>query len=90
MVKKFSVPLPAVGQTNGVAPPPLRMRGAIETLSGHSLDGVKVHYNSASPSQLQAVAFASGSNIHVAPGQEQHLPHEAWHVVQQQQGKIKP
>lgn len=24
------------------------------------------------------------------PGQERHLPHEAWHVVQQKQGKVKP
>jgi hypothetical protein len=26
----------------------------------------------------------------VAPGQERHLPHEAWHVVQQKQGRVKP
>jgi hypothetical protein len=24
------------------------------------------------------------------PGQEKHLPHEAWHVVQQKQGRVKP
>jgi hypothetical protein len=24
-----------------------------------------------------------GTDIHVGPGQEQHLPHEAWHVVQE-------
>ena len=29
-----------------------------------------------------ALAYAQGSDIHLAPGQEQHLPHEAWHVVQ--------
>jgi hypothetical protein len=28
--------------------------------------------------------------IHLAPGQEEHLPHEAWHVVQQTQGRVKP
>jgi hypothetical protein len=26
----------------------------------------------------------------VAPGREQHLPHEAWHVVQQAQGRVQP
>ena len=26
----------------------------------------------------------------MAPGQEQHLPHEAWHVVQQKQGRVQP
>ncbi|MGB0979498.1 MAG: hypothetical protein ACPGVV_08885, partial [Croceimicrobium sp.] len=28
--------------------------------------------------------------IHVGSGQEKHLPHEAWHVVQQMQGRVKP
>lgn len=32
---------------------------------------------------LQAHAYAQGAGIHLAPGQEQHVPHEAWHVVQQ-------
>ena len=40
--------------------------------------------------QLNALAYNSGSPIHVAPGQEQHLPHEAWHVVQQKQGRVVP
>ncbi len=31
-----------------------------------------------------------GPNIHVAPGQEQHLPHEAWHVTQQMAGRVEP
>ena len=39
---------------------------------------------------LNALAYAQGSDIHVAPGQEQHLPHEAWHIVQQAQGRVKP
>ncbi len=54
------------------------------------MDNVKVHYNSSQPPQLNALAYAQGSDIHVAPGQEQHLPHEAWHIVQQAQGRVKP
>ncbi|WP_231501993.1 DUF4157 domain-containing protein [Herbaspirillum sp. RV1423] len=54
------------------------------------MDHVKVHYNSSEPAQLNAHAYAQGSDIHVAPGQEQHLPHEAWHVVQQAQGRVQP
>jgi hypothetical protein len=49
-----------------------------------------VHYNSSQPAQLDALAYAQGSDIHLAPGQERHLPHEAWHVVQQAQGRVKP
>ena len=62
----------------------------MENLSGYSLDDVKVHYNSDKPAQLQAHAYAQGTNIHLASGQEKHLAHEAWHVVQQKQGRVKP
>jgi hypothetical protein len=69
---------------------PDNLKSGIEALSGLSLDHVKVHYNSAQPAQLNALAYAQGSDIHLAPGQEQHLPHEAWHIVQQAQGRVKP
>ena len=55
-----------------------------------SMDHVKVHYNSDKPARLNAHAYAQGSEIHVARGQEKHVPHEAWHVVQQAQGRVKP
>ena len=69
---------------------PDRLKVGVEQLSGYSLDDVQVHYNSAKPAQLQAHAYAQGTDIHVAPGQEQQLPHETWHVVQQKQGRVKP
>ncbi|QHS63002.1 eCIS core domain-containing protein [Chitinophaga agri] len=68
---------------------PDQLKSGVEHLSGFSLDDVKVHYNSDKPAQLQALAYAQGSDIHLAPGQEQHLPHEAWHVVQQKQGRVQ-
>lgn len=49
-----------------------------------------MHYNSSRPAQLQALAYAQGSDIHLGPGQERHLPHEAWHGVQQAQGRVQP
>ncbi|MFA0963569.1 DUF4157 domain-containing protein [Roseivirga sp. BDSF3-8] len=69
---------------------PDQLKSGIEHLSGYSMDDVKVHYNSSRPAQLQAHAYAQGTDIHMAPGQEQHLPHEAWHVVQQKQGRVQP
>jgi hypothetical protein len=42
------------------------------------------------PAQLNALAYAQGTDIHVAPGQQRHVPHEAWHVVQQAQGRVRP
>ena len=69
---------------------PDQLKSGIESLSGMSMDHVRVHYNSSQPAQLNALAYAQGSDIHLAPGQEQHLPHEAWHVVQQAQGRVRP
>jgi len=69
---------------------PDKLKSGIENLSGYSMDDVKVHYNSNKPTQLQAHAYAQGTDIHLASGQEKHLPHEAWHVVQQKQGRVKP
>jgi len=69
---------------------PDNLKSGVENLSGHSMDDVKVHYNSSAPAQLNAHAYAQGTDIHVAPGQEKHLPHEAWHVAQQKQGRVRP
>lgn len=69
---------------------PDTLKAGVEAMSGMSLDHVRVHRNSARPAQLNAHAYAQGSDIHLAPGQERHLPHEAWHVVQQAQGRVKP
>jgi len=69
---------------------PDSLKSGIENLSGYSMDDVKVHYNSDKPGQLQAHAYAQGTDIHIASGQEKHLPHEAWHVVQQKQGRVQP
>jgi hypothetical protein len=69
---------------------PNQLKSGIESLSGMSMDHVKVHYNSDKPALLQAHAYAQGNEIHLGAGQERHLPHEAWHVVQQAQGRVRP
>jgi hypothetical protein len=48
-----------------------------------------VHRGSTRPATLGARAFAQGNDIHLGPGQDRHLPHEAWHVVQQRQGRVR-
>lgn len=62
----------------------------VDKLSGIDTENVKIHSNSSKPAQLNAQAFAHGSGIHLAPGQEKHLPNETWHVVQQKQGRVQP
>ncbi|WP_063833108.1 DUF4157 domain-containing protein [Aureispira sp. CCB-QB1] len=66
------------------------LKASIESLSGYSLDDVKVHYNSDKPAQIGAYAYTEGNNIYIGPGQEEHLAHELWHVIQQKQGNVKP
>jgi len=68
---------------------PDNLKSGIENLSGYSMDDVKVHRNSDKPGQLNALAYAQGNDIHLGAGQDKHLPHEAWHVVQQKQGRVQ-
>jgi hypothetical protein len=77
------------GQTPGSGLP-AQLKSGVEALSGFPMDDVRVSYNSPAPARVGALAYAKGNQIHVGPGQEQHLPHEAWHVVQQKQGRVKP
>ncbi|MDR7334599.1 DUF4157 domain-containing protein [Roseateles asaccharophilus] len=69
---------------------PNGLKAGIESLSGMDMSDVRVHRNSSQPAQLNALAYAQGNDIHLGPGQEEHLPHEAWHVVQQRQGRVQP
>jgi hypothetical protein len=91
------------GKNNAVATEPLKhaptpnrtgmpdqLKSGIESLSGLDVSGVRVHSNSDKPAQFNALAYAQGTDIHIAPGQDRHLPHEAWHVIQQAQGRVAP
>jgi hypothetical protein len=64
------------------------IKAGTERLSGLAMDDVRVHRNSSEPAKIGALAYTKGSDIHLGPGQERHLPHEAWHVVQQKQGRV--
>ena len=68
---------------------PDRLKAVVEHFSGFSLDEVRVHYNSDKPALMNAHAYAEGLNIYIGPGQEKHLAHELWHVVQQMKGEVK-
>lgn len=68
---------------------PDRLKAGIESLSGIDMSDLRVHANSHKPAQINAVAYTQGNQIHLGPGQERHLPHEAWHAVQQKQGRVR-
>ncbi|MEP0264335.1 DUF4157 domain-containing protein [Dokdonia sp.] len=85
--KSMTAPIQKKENNTGL---PDTLKSGIENLSGYAMDDVKVHYNSNKPAQLNAHAYAQGTDIHLGSGQEQHLAHEAWHVVQQKQGRVQP
>ncbi len=68
---------------------PDRLKAGIESLSGIDMSDVRVHASSDRPARLDALAYTQRSEIHLGPGQERHLAHEAWHVVQQKQGRVR-
>ncbi len=78
------------GRAHSGAGIPDALKSGILERSGLDLSSVQVHANSVEPARFSALAFARGDHIHLAPGQERHLPHEAWHVVQQRQGRVAP
>lgn len=84
-------PMPATIETreSGTGLPHALKRN-IENLSGLSLNDVQVHYNSPKPTLARALAYTQGNEIYLGPKQERHLAHEAWHAVQQKQGRVRP
>ena len=79
-------------QSIGEAPEsvPTGLRRGVESLSGTDMSDVSVYRNSNKPKRVGALAYTQGTNIYVAPGQEEHLPHEAWHAAQQKSGRVHP
>lgn len=69
---------------------PSSLLGGMEQLSGEDLSQVRIHTNSPKPARFNALAYTHGRDIHLGPGQGKHLPHEAWHAVQQIQGRVTP
>ena len=82
-----SIPSTAPTSASGL---PENLKAGAESLSGIAMDDVHVDYNSYKPAQVQALAYTQGRDIYLGPGQERHLAHEVWHVVQQKQGRVRP
>ena len=67
---------------------PSALRRQAEGLSGVDLSDVRVHNHSAAPAALGAAAFTRGNDIFLGHEGDRHLAHEAWHVVQQREGRV--
>ena len=87
-LQRTTGPAPTVSTSRTGAPLPAPLRRGVERLSGYDMGDVRVHRASPKPERLGALAYTHGLNIFMGPGQERHLPHEAWHAAQQMQGRV--
>lgn len=68
---------------------PDKLKTWMENKSGYKLDEVRVHYDSPKPAEMGALAYAQGLDVYIGPGQDKHLAHELWHVIQQMEGRVQ-
>lgn len=67
---------------------PRGLKRAAEEQSGIAMDDVRVRYNSTLPGSVRAKAATKGARIDVGPGEDGHVGHELWHVVQQKLRRV--
>lgn len=84
-----AVPVQRAEKTNPTGLPS-QLKSDIELLKGTSMDNVKAHYHSDTPTQLQAHADPQHSENNVGHCQQKNFPREAWHVVQKAHGRVMP
>lgn len=71
-------------------PLPPSLKFGLQSITNIPLDDISIFYDSPEPARIHALAFTQGNSIYLGPGQEEHLPHEAWHAIQQRQGRVQP
>jgi hypothetical protein len=76
----------------------MKLQTKMQNSFGTSFQDVNIHQNDGSASQMGALAYTQGNNVHFAPGQfnpntqggQELLGHELTHVVQQREGRVQP
>ncbi|MCB9230097.1 MAG: DUF4157 domain-containing protein [Bacteroidia bacterium] len=77
---------------------PGTVQAKMENSFGADFSNVNVHQNSQSATDMGALAYTQGNDVHFAPGQfkpdtrsgQELIGHELTHVVQQRQGRVTP
>jgi hypothetical protein len=77
---------------------PDELKANMESKLNTDFSQVRIHPNSSKASEVGALAYTQGTDVHFAPGQfkpessngQQLLGHELTHVVQQGQGRVQP
>jgi len=87
LVQRTEEPLKGHSLSRGL---PDNLKSGIENLSGMDMSDVKVHYNSATPAVLNALAYTQGPQIHMGPSEDDLLRYELSHVGQRRLGRVRP
>jgi hypothetical protein len=77
---------------------PDELKANMESKLNTDFSQVRIHPNSSKATEVGALAYTQGTDVHFAPGQfkpessngQQLLGHELTHVVQQGQGRVQP
>jgi hypothetical protein len=77
---------------------PDELKANMENTLNTDFSQVRIHPNSGKATEVGALAYTQGTDVHFAPGQfkpdssagRQLLGHELTHVVQQSQGRVQP
>ena len=77
---------------------PLAVQAKMEGAMGADFSNVNIHKESQSATEVGALAYAQGNDVHFAPGQynpdssagQELIGHELAHVVQQREGRVQP
>ena len=77
---------------------PNEVQGKMEGALGADFSNVNIHANSSKASDVGALAYTQGNDVHFAPGQfkpdtksgQELIGHELQHVVQQRENRVKP
>jgi len=88
----------APGSTGTATHLPSHVQAKMESSFGTDFSGVNIHTNSGQATNIGALAYTQGNDVHFAPGQfnpgtqkgQELIGHELTHVMQQRQGRVKP
>ncbi|MGB1206178.1 MAG: DUF4157 domain-containing protein [Chitinophagales bacterium] len=77
---------------------PTEVQTKMENAFGQDFSNVNIHKESKNATDVGALAYAQGNDVHFAPGQfkpntqagQELIGHELTHVVQQREGRVKP
>lgn len=92
-----AMPMETIQRAENNTGMPDEVKGKMESAIGADFSDVRMHTDSSSATNVGALAYTQGSDVHFAPGQfkpdttsgQELIGHELTHVVQQREGRVQ-